>query len=291
MRSGILLEADPGLRIFFILINVLVVLAILCLVLFGVVLILIKPGKKREVGLFYGKEYAHRGLHGSEVPENSLTAFRLAVEAGYGVELDVQMTKDEKLVVFHDATLTRMCGVTGYLRDYTYDELQTLRLKGTEERIPLFSEVLEVLGNTTLVCELKPDNGAMNYYFCNKVYEELCNYKGNYCMESFSPYITGWFKKHHPEIIRGQLSCRMSAQDMKNPFARCLLTNMLFNCVSRPDFISYDFKSIGTWGYRLIKRVFNPFRIAWTPRGPEEIEEAKKEFDTIIFEKEPRVMN
>jgi len=263
------------------------IIVVLIAVIYLLAIICIRPAAHREVGLFYGREYAHRGLHGDGVPENSMAAFRLAVEAGYGVELDVQMTKDEQLVVFHDALLKRMTGADGYLRDKTYAELQELRLAGTEERIPLFSDVLEVLGTTTLVCEIKPDNGAANYYFVEKVYNELCKYKGNYCMESFSPFITGWFKKNHPEVIRGQLSCRMGEDSGQGAPARFLLTHMLFNFISRPDFISYNFKDIDTWGYRTVKRLYSPFRIAWTPRGPEEIEEAKKEFETIIFEKNP----
>lgn len=266
-----------------------VIIGMILIILLILILLAIMPNSKREIGLFYGKEYAHRGLHGSDIPENSMAAFRRAVEEGYGVELDVQMTKDEKLVVFHDASLKRMCGVDGYLRDYTYEELQAFSLKDSQEKIPLFKDVLEVLGNSLLVCELKPDNGAMNYYFCQKVYEELCLYKGTYCMESFSPFITGWFKKNHPEIIRGQLSCRMTPKDGQTAIVRFLLSNLLLNFVSRPDFIAYDFKSIDVLGYRLVKALFKPFRIAWTPRGPEEIEAAKKEFETIIFEREPRI--
>ena len=261
------------------------IIIVLVAALYIIALICIRPAAHREVGLFYGREYAHRGLHGDGVPENSMPAFRRAVDAGYGVELDVQMTKDGKLVVFHDATLKRMCGVEGYLRDRTFDELQELRLSGTEERIPLFSDVLEVLDNTTLVCEIKPDNGARNYHFCEKVYDELKGYRGNYCMESFSPFITGWFKKQHPEIIRGQLSCRMGSDSGRGRLVNFILTNMLLNFISRPDFIAYNFKDIDTWGYRTVKRIYRPFRIAWTPRGPEEIGEAKKEFETIIFEK------
>ena len=261
------------------------IIFIIIAVIYLLCLVLMRPGTHREVGLFYGREYAHRGLHGDGIPENSMIAFKRAVGEGYGVELDVQMTKDEKLVVFHDATLNRMCGVDGFLRDKTFEELQDLRLSGTEERIPLFADVLRVLGNTTLVCEIKPDNGARNYYFCEKVYEELKEYKGNYCMESFSPFITGWFKKKHPEVIRGQLSCRMGSDTGQSGPVNFILTNMLLNFISRPDFIAYNYKDIDTWGYKTVKSVYKPFRIAWTPRGPEEIEEAKKEFETIIFEK------
>ena len=127
----------------------------IAVVLFIIMLFLIKPGKRRDTSYFKTKMYAHRGLHGAGVPENSLTAFRLARESGYGVELDVQMTKDRKLVVFHDGSLKRMCGVDGYLRDYTYDELCEFRLAGTDERIPLFEDVLKTLGKTDLICEIK----------------------------------------------------------------------------------------------------------------------------------------
>ncbi len=263
------------------------IIIVLMILLAFLVLLSMRPAVHREVGLFYGREYAHRGLHGDGVPENSMSAFRLAVEAGYGVELDVQMTKDEKLVVFHDAAVKRMTGAEGFLRDKTYEELQELRLAGTQERIPLFRDVLEALGSTTLVCEIKPDNGARNYHFCEMVYNELKEYKGNYCMESFSPFITGWFKRNHPEVIRGQLSCRMGTDSGQGAVARFVLTHMMLNFISRPDFISYNFKDIDTWGYRTVKRLYHPFRIAWTPRGPEEIAKAKQEFETIIFEKDP----
>ena len=268
---------------------VIISIIIIIILLIAICLFAIKPNEKRPVGIFYGKEYAHRGLHGGDIPENSMAAFHRAVAEGYGVELDVQMTKDERLVVFHDANLKRMCGVEGKLKDFTFDELQEFTLKGSDQTIPLFKDVLECLGNTLLVCEIKPDNGAMNYDFVEKVYNELCEYKGTYCMESFSPFITGWFKKYHPEIIRGQLSCRMAKEESGQSGIACfLLTNLMLNFISRPDFISYDFKATDTIGYRLVKKIFNPFRIAWTPRGPEEITEAKKEFDTIIFELEAR---
>ncbi len=251
-------------------------------------LVMIKPNRKRDVSQFFGKRYAHRGLHGSKVPENSMTAFRLAKEQGYGVELDVQMTRDGKLVVFHDGTLKRMCGVDGRLRDFNFDELQKLSLKGTEEKIPLFADVLEALGKTDLVCEIKSDNGIRNYGLCRRVYEELQKYQGNYCIESFSPFLVRWWKLNHPEVIRGQLSCNMKYEPGQSAFVNFLLTNLYGNFYAKPDFIAYNFKDIRkAWGYRMCKKLYHPFCIAWTPRGAEEIEQAKKDFETIIFEKEP----
>lgn len=259
------------------------IIAIIAVLLFLLLLFMTAPNKRRDVSLFYGRRYAHRGLHNDEVPENSIWAFKRAREADLGVELDVQMTKDKQLVVFHDGSLSRMCKIDGYLRDYTYDELQEFRLKETEERIPLFSEVLKTLDGVNLICEIKSDNGAKNYELCQKTYDLLMTYNGNFCMESFSPFITGWFKKNHPEVIRGQLSC-YDMDSGKGKFIDFNLRHLMFNFVSRPDFIAYDYLGIKAFGYKFVKCIFKPFRVCWTPRGEEEIAKAAKEFDTIIFE-------
>lgn len=259
----------------------------LSLILGGLFLLVcygIAPNQKRDVSAFRGKKYAHRGLHNSEVPENSLWAFRRAVEKHFGVELDVQMTKDGLPVVFHDGTLKRMCGVEGSVKDYTYDELCKLNLKETNETIPLLRDVLEVLGDTDLICEIKSDNGVKNYELCEKAYELLKAYKGNYCIESFSPYLVEWFKKNHPGIIRGQLSCHVQGTG-HGKVSDWMLTNLLVHYLSRPDFIAYEFRDAKkSFGLRLVRKLFNPFCICWTPKGEEEIAQALKEFDTIIFE-------
>lgn len=265
--------------------DVLSVLVRIAVVLLIIMLYLIKPNKKRDTSYFRTKMYAHRGLHGAGVPENSLEAFRLAREKGYGVELDVQMTKDKKLVVFHDGNLKRVCGVEGNLRDYTYDELLNFRLSGTDEQIPLFKDVLEVLGDTDLICEIKGDNGNKCYELCEKTYNELCEYfKGKYCIESFSPFLTGWFKKNHPEIIRGQLSCDFSKEPSLNPVVRFGLTHLLLNVISRPDFIAYKHQDKNIFGFQLCKRVYRPFLVAWTAKGEAEQKEAWGSFDSVIFE-------
>ncbi len=255
-----------------------------------VFMFLIKPNRKRDISKFYGKRYAHRGLHGSAIPENSITAFKMAKEQGYGVELDVQMTKDEKLVVFHDGTLKRMCGVEGFLRDYTYEELQKFSLKReqreTDEKIPLFDEVLNILQDVDLICEIKSDNGIKNDKICKMTYDRLAKYQGNWCMESFSPFLVEWFKNHHPEVIRGQLSCNMKKEPGQHAIVNFAMTHLMGNMFSRPDFIAYRFTDTKKFGYWLCKKLYRPFCIAWTPRGETEIALAEKEFETIIFERE-----
>ena len=114
-------------------------LAAILVLLFFVYLFLVAPGKKRpEMERFKTVRYAHRGLHGDGRAENSLTAFRAAVEAGYGIELDVRLSGDGELVVFHDDTLIRMCGVEGKTESKTLAELKALTLAGTDEHIPSF---------------------------------------------------------------------------------------------------------------------------------------------------------
>ncbi len=247
----------------------------------------IKPGKRRDTSYFKQKKYAHRGLHDRDIPENSLTAFHLAREQGYGVELDVQMTKDGRLVVFHDGSLKRMCDVDGKLKNYTYAELSELRLKDTDEKIPLFSEVLDTLGDMDLICEIKGDNGVRNYELCEKAYNELQDYKGRYCVESFSPFLVRWFKKNHPEIIRGQLSCSFSDSEHMNPILKFMMSNLMTNIISRPDFVAYNHEDVHNPGFRLVKKLYRPFLVAWTARGEKQQDHAGKTFDSVIFEKDP----
>ena len=94
---------------------------------------MICPGRKREHPILKVKHFAHRGFHGEAgIPENSMAAFRRARELGYGIELDVQLTKDDVLVVHHDYDLKRTCGTGKYIRDLTYEQLCRYRLMGTE---------------------------------------------------------------------------------------------------------------------------------------------------------------
>lgn len=265
------------------LLTILIILVSLLVILFVAMIIMIKPNKFRDTSYFGGKKFAHRGLHDREVPENSLRAFLLARENGFGVELDVQMTADGQLVVFHDGNVKRMCGIDANIRDLTYEELKALSLKETEERIPLFADVLEVLDGVDLICEIKADNGLKNYELCEKTYNALMTYKGRFCVESFSPFLMGWFKDNHPEIIRGQLSenfIKTTGFTVTNLF----MTELLVNIVSKPDFIAYNhyYKSLGWYMLRLF---YKPLWVAWTAKGPKEQESAGKIYDTIIFEK------
>ena len=248
----------------------------------SVPLFLIAPGAatKRQKAPFIGRNFAHRGLHSEDksVPENSLEAFRLAGRAGYGAELDVQLTKDGQVVVFHDDTLTRVCGVPGRVDEKSYDELRLLTLCGTNQRIPLLTEALEVYGGRgPLIVELK--TGRRNRELCEKTYAILSEYPGQVCIESFNPFIVRWFRFHAKDLLRGQLATRRRdyGSDV-TPRQAFLLSHCLLNFLSRPHFIAYRL------GYRpptvRLSEALGALRFGWTAHN----ERAERHRDGVIFE-------
>ncbi|MCI8464376.1 MAG: glycerophosphodiester phosphodiesterase [Lachnospiraceae bacterium] len=240
---------------------------------------------KPDVSPFLDVYYAHRGLHDnhSGVPENSLLAFGLAAEQGYGIEMDVRLTKDEQAVVFHDDTLKRICGLDRWVNSMTYEELKKLSLLGTEERIPLFSEALEVIGGRVpLIIEIKMVDSRTRV--CELVDRILQNYQGQYCMESFHPIAVYWYKKHRPEIVRGQLSADFPKEGERETFPMWIVHHLLANFLARPDFISYSHKGAGVPARRICRSLYRNLSVAWTIRSEEELEKARRQFDLFIFE-------
>lgn len=233
----------------------------------------------------YGRYYAHRGLHDNEsdAPENSMAAFRKAVEAGYGIELDVQLTKDRIPVVFHDESLQRVCGVPGNVRDYTYEELQEFRLCKSGERIPLFSDFLNMVdGKVPLIVEIKIHEDAGTV--CSIADGLLKAYQGVYCVESFHPFAVKWYKEHRPEVIRGQLSGDLSKPDQPESFTYMLVHYLITNVLCRPDFIAYDHRNKNNISRVLCRRLFGALSVAWTIKSQEELDRSRGDYDLFIFE-------
>lgn len=228
--------------------------------------------------------YAHRGLHNNRTsaPENSLKAFELAVEAGYGIEMDVQLTKDNIPVVFHDKTLKRMCGKDGYVWEYTLEELQQNTLADSKEQIPTFEEVLKLIdGKVPLIIEYKMDNP--NIKVCELGDQLLSKYNGIYCIESFHPKAVRWYRKHRPEIIRGQLSMDFSKDEKYNAPYFFFMTYLLTNFITRPDFIAYHHVDEQILSRRLCKKL-GGLAVAYTIKNQEAYEKVKDKFDLFIFD-------
>ena len=246
-------------------------------------LYLIAPGSasKRQKAPFLGRNFAHRGLHARDksVPENSLEAFRLAARAGYGMELDVQLSRDGQVVVFHDDTLNRVCGVDARVDELSYAELSQLKLCGTEYGIPLFSDVRAVIrGRGPLIVELK--NGRRNRELCEKTYALLEDYRGDVCIESFNPFIVAWFRLHARDLVRGQLAMRPTEyrKEGYGGVKGFLLGHTLLNVIARPQFIAYKI------GLRppLVRLAewMGAMKFGWTSHEPRN----ERGRDAVIFE-------
>ncbi len=244
---------------------------------------LVAPGaaSKRQKAPFMGANFAHRGLHSRDrtVPENSLEAFRLAAREGYGIELDVQLSKDGQVVVFHDDTLDRVCGVHARVDEKTYEELKQLSLCGTEHTIPLFSDVLAVIrGRGPLIVELK--TGRRNRELCEKTHALLESYRGDVCIESFNPFIVTWFRLHAPDLVRGQLAMpyKRYAGEGFTKVQAFAMSHSLFNFLARPQFIAYR---IGPRPPLVrLSEALGAMRIGWTSHEPRN----EKGRDGVIFE-------
>ncbi|MBR1455895.1 MAG: glycerophosphodiester phosphodiesterase [Oscillospiraceae bacterium] len=241
------------------------------------------PGRatRRQRAPFKGCNFAHRGLHARDksVPENSLEAFRLAAAAGYGIELDVQLSRDGQVVVFHDDTLKRVCGVDARVDSLSYAELSQLRLCGTEHGIPLLSQVLAVIrGRGPLLVELK--NGRRNRELCEKTYALLEDYRGEVCVESFNPMIVAWFRLHARDLLRGQLAMLPSEyrKEGYGGLTGFVLGNLLLNPLARPQFVAFK---IGrrTPPARLCCWL-GAMKVGWTSHEPRN----EKGRDAVIFE-------
>jgi glycerophosphoryl diester phosphodiesterase len=236
------------------------------------------PGWLTEVA------FAHRGLHdvATGVPENSLAAFELAVEAGHGIELDVHLTGDGHVVVTHDDDLGRVTGQAVSVAVSPLDRIAALRLARTEERIPTLAAVLElVAGRVPVMVEVKNPSrttGGLE----PAVAALVRGYDGPVCVASFNPRTVGWFASHAPEVVRGQTSATFAGLDV--PYlARRLLASMVANRWTRPDFVSYALDGLpNRWCDRW--RAQGRPLITWTVRSPAEVVKARAVADNLIYE-------
>ncbi len=199
--------------------------------------------------------YAHRGFHDKPaVPENSMLAFRRAASEGFGIELDVHLTKDKKLAVIHDSSLQRTCGIDLNIEEITLEEAQVYFLEKSEEVIPEFEDVLEVVsGKVPLIVEIK-SAGGNDRELTDAVMTALEGYDGLYCIESFSPSVVGYLRKAYPDVVRGQLAgCLNKNFEKKNAggsggeptltrLQDFLLKNLWVNIAGRPDFVAYCYE-------------------------------------------------
>lgn len=229
--------------------------------------------------------YAHRGLHGEGRPENSMAAFRAALEGGYGIELDVHLLADGNLAVIHDSSLKRTAGADVKIEELTTAQLENYRLEGTDEKIPLFREVLELFaGKAPMVIELKVAGGN-HAALCDATCKMVDEYGLEYCMESFDPRCVLWLKKNRPEIIRGQLTENYFRSTTKLPgILRFILTHQLENFLTVPDFVSYRCGDRKAFSNTLVRKIWGVQGVTWTIKTQEDYDSAVTDGWIPIFE-------
>lgn len=269
---------------------ILIILLVMALTLFLLWCLLLLP-RRNQPGWeqLSGVRYAHRGLHDAEhgIPENSMAAFRKAVEHGFGAELDVHLMADGNLAVIHDSSLRRVCGKDAIIEDLQTADLDKYPLLGAEETIPLFQNVLELFEKEKpLIIELKVErsNAAA---LTDAVMALVQNWHGTYCIESFHPAVLLHLKKHYPAVLRGQLSQNFlrgsEAGNLSLP-VRIILTMLLTTFFTRPDFIAFNHEDRSCLSLRLMKRLYQVHEAGWTVRDPESMNLLEIEGILPIFE-------
>ena len=186
------------------------------------------------------KPIAHRGLHDDNIsiPENSILSFENAIEKNYPIEIDVQITKDNMIIVFHDKDLLRACGKKLKVSELTMPVLNNYTIFNSTYKIPTLKETLALInGRVPLLIEIK--NFSFNRKLEKNLIEQLANYKGDFALQSFNPFSVRWIKKHSNFPV-GQLAKRFT-----QPFIiKNILNNLLLNKKMKIDFVAMDKDSL-----------------------------------------------
>lgn len=223
---------------------------------------------------------AHRGLHNFDFPENSIPAFENAATHGFAIELDLRLTSDNHIIVFHDEKLGRMTDCDGYISNITLDALNDIKLKKTEYTIPTFEKVLETInGKVPLLIEIK--KAEKSYTLEEKLIDMLKSYDGDYAVESFDPFSLEYFYNNVPQIMRGQLSSYFHHSDIDASHREKMrLKKLKYNDVSHPDFIAYKITNLPN---KYVKNAGLPV-IGWTIKNKIQAQQAEKICANYIFE-------
>lgn len=232
---------------------------------------------------------AHRGLHGAGVPENSLAAAQAAIDAGYGIEMDIQPSADGIPMVFHDYDLERLIGDEAFIADIDAEDLAAMRLMDGEEAIPTLAQTLRLVeGRVPLLIEIKDQDGRLGDQIGDlhvHVADQLKGYEGPVAVMSFNPHIVKAFHAEAPDIPVGLTTCGFPAKHWP---ALDSETRMRMAAIDDfPDvgasFISHDRNDLNNPRVDALKAQGVPI-LCWTVRSPEEEEDARRVADNITFE-------
>jgi len=228
-----------------------------------------------------GVTYAHRGLHGEGVVENSPTAFAAAIAAGLGIECDVQATADGEALVFHDWELGRLTGEAGAVLARDSRELQRIALRDSPDRLPLLGELLaQIGGRVPLLIEVKSRREVPVAPLCRAVARALDGYAGRHAVMSFDPRVAQWFARYSPATVRGLVVSESGRRTHRGALERRIA---LWR--ARPDFLAYDVRDLRS-SFAAAQRARGLPLLTWTVRTPVQLDRAHRRADGCIAEAE-----
>lgn len=223
------------------------------------------------------RPFAHRGVH-NEYPENSIPAFQESIDLNFGIELDIHLTKDGQIVVFHDDNLKRMTGVNEYIKFLTYDQIKQYKLNNSEYGIPLLVDVLNLVkGKVPILIEIKTNNNMKKLVPALK--QVLNSYKGAIFIQSFNPFVLRRCYKLMPNVLRGQLSS-FFAGDHLRAYKKIPIKKLFFKKFSHIDFVSYNIDNLPN---KYVNNIDIPI-LAWTIKTKEDYIKAKENANNIIID-------
>ena len=265
-------------------------LLVLIILLSGAYVFLSSPEvlKTDQIGWLTDNLIAHRGLHSETVPENTMAAFEAAIEAGYIIECDAQLTKDNQVVIHYDTNLSRMLGLDKKIGEVTYAELQNYTILGTDQKVPLLSDVLDLVNDQVpILVEIKNDLavGALE----GAMVEVLKDYDGRFAVTAFNPYSLEYFKKKAPDMIRGQVSGHFiqTPEEIARGdkplvwYKKFMLSNLLMNFTSKPNFIIYEVNKTSFLRIMSIKMMNVPL-VGYTIDNKEEYDQYRKDYNNLM---------
>jgi glycerophosphoryl diester phosphodiesterase len=233
----------------------------------------------RKVAWIAGRTFAHRGLHGPGVPENSPSAFAAAIARGLGIECDIQRSGDGQAMVFHDWELDRLTGERGPVARRPAADLSRIALSGSDDRIPTLRQLLDQIdGRVPLLIEVKSRRSMNVPALCLAVRRALEGYRGEHAVMSFDPRVSRWFARRSPDTVRGLVVTEENARDA---MGRIKLRLALWQ--AQPDFLAYDIRDLPS-RFAASQRARGLPLASWTVRSAELCERAAEYADAPIAE-------
>lgn len=225
------------------------------------------------------RTYAHRGLHGEGRVENGPSAFRAAIDAGLGIECDIQRSRDDWPMVYHDWDFSRLHGRPEAGEALTKDEWLALRYPGSGDSVLTLPELLRLVdGRVPLVIEIKSRRSYDVERTCRRVADALSDYRGRHAVMSFDPRVSRWLRRHAPATVRG-----LVIREDKAGHTRAAWRRHLALWIAKPDFVAYHVKALPNAFVAGLRGYGMPV-LTWTVDSPEALAIARAHADAPIAE-------